>query len=461
MATLIINKKETGDKGMKYLTKIIYYLLMVVVVICGLLGLLFIFSKEFGVGIFFIVDGMILLYVTRKFKQYTENKVALENKTGTSLDVDDEEEYLESKYCINCGEHTKVNKYGRCKKCEQTLVSYLLDEIGTGIEELNAFLGQSNQDQYEQQINNAESLNQKAISLKAKYDKKAVIRMAKTNKYLSSVFEDSKRYLPEQAKNSRSGQVDSFVTLLQNRINRTKNGIISKNERLKKCAEFEDKLENLTKVEINLTKDKYKKLTVGDLEEINYSNVTAQTNYERLGNFVVIDTETTGLSAYNNRIIQASAIRFDDWEPIEIFTTYINPEQSIPEEATKINHITDEMVADAPKYQQIINALNSFVGRSNLVGHNLEFDLKFLYHSGWNVLGEKRKYYDTLKLVKRVLKSANRNYDNDYDVEDYKLVTLCDYYTLRNNKTSAHNACSDALATGFLFKKLVDEKLNR
>ena len=60
-----------------------------------------------------------------------------------------------------------------------------------------------------------------------------------------------------------------------------------------------------------------------------------------------------------------------------------------------------------------------------------------------------------------MLKSANRNFDNDYDVEDYKLVTLCDYYSIRDNNVSEHDACSDALATGMLFKKLVDEKLNK
>ena len=51
----------------------------------------------------------------------------------------------------------------------------------------------------------------------------------------------------------------------------------------------------------------------------------------------------------------------------------------------------------------------------------------------------------------------NDNYD--YDVEDYKLTTLCDYYGIRDN-TFAHRALLDALATGFLFKKLAQDKID-
>ena len=47
----------------------------------------------------------------------------------------------------------------------------------------------------------------------------------------------------------------------------------------------------------------------------------------------------------------------------------------------------------------------------------------------------------------------------DYDVEDYKLTTLCDYYGIRDN-TFAHRALSDALATGLLFKKLAQDKID-
>ena len=51
----------------------------------------------------------------------------------------------------------------------------------------------------------------------------------------------------------------------------------------------------------------------------------------------------------------------------------------------------------------------------------------------------------------------NDNYD--YDVEDYKLTTLCDYYEIRDN-SFAHRALSDALATGLLFKNLAKDKID-
>ena len=90
------------------------------------------------------------------------------------------------------------------------------------------------------------------------------------------------------------------------------------------------------------------------------------------------------------------------------------------------------------------------------MGHNLEFDLKFLYRNGINFLSHKRKYYDTLKIAKTVLKRGD---SLNSDVSDYKLTTLCDYYDIRDND-SAHRSLSDALSTGLLFKNLADEKMN-
>lgn len=177
------------------------------------------------------------------------------------------------------------------------------------------------------------------------------------------------------------------------------------------------------------------------------SNVTRSSNLSKLSDFVAIDTETTGLHCSNNQIVELTAIRFREWEPVEIFTTLINPGHPIPEEAYRIHGIADEMVEDAPSIASVIRDFDSFIGSDNLVGHNLPFDLGFLDYAGSEYFGTKRKYYDTLTLAKLL---------DLYD-RDNKLTTLCEHFCIRDN-SSAHRSASDALAAGLLFKKLVDLK---
>lgn len=201
-------------------------------------------------------------------------------------------------------------------------------------------------------------------------------------------------------------------------------------------------------------------LDVSNLEQIKYSNITSKTNYERLGNFVVIDIETTGLSHIDNKITEVSAIKFEYWQPVIIFATLINPKTYIPENITKLTGITDEMVKNSPAFSDILFDLTNFIGSNNIVGHNLEFDLKFLYFNGLDILSNKRKYYDTLQIAKRTLKSFNSKYpDRYYDVDDYKLTTLCEYYKIRGN-LYVHRAESDCMATGYLLKNLAEGKIS-
>lgn len=184
--------------------------------------------------------------------------------------------------------------------------------------------------------------------------------------------------------------------------------------------------------------------------EHSISGISKNTNREKLGQFVVIDTETTGLHCVQNQIVELTAIRFRDWKPVEIFTTLINPGSHIPEDATRIHGITDEMVKDAPKIGEVIKSFDSFLGSDNLLGHNISFDLGFLDMAGSEYSNTKRKYYDTLTLAQYL----------DLYIDNNKLTTLCDHYYIRDNST-AHRSASDALATGLLFDKLVEQKMLR
>lgn len=245
----------------------------------------------------------------------------------------------------------------------------------------------------------------------------------------------------------------------------------SKIKSIKACAEFQEKLNSIKNVEVEISDTKHKKLVVSELDGlIKYTNITPKTSYDRIGSFVVIDTETTGLSSTKDAVVEVAAIKFEDWVPIERYQTLINPGKSIPADASAVNNITDDMVCNAPTFLQIIDSLDSFIGKYNIVGHNLPFDLKFLYRNGYNFATKKRHYYDTCEIAKKILKKPKMKWDKeyeeyvinenyDYDVEDYKLTTLCDYYGIRDN-SFAHRALSDAYATGLLFECLAKDKID-
>ncbi|MBD9259791.1 MAG: hypothetical protein EGR98_00500 [Prevotella sp.] len=64
--------------------------------------------------------------------------------------------------------------------------------------------------------------------------------------------------------------------------------------------------------------------------------------------FVAIDLETTGLSPYDNKIIELGAVRYRDGKPVDQYNTLINPGVHIPERITEITGIDDDMVSKAP-----------------------------------------------------------------------------------------------------------------
>lgn len=197
-----------------------------------------------------------------------------------------------------------------------------------------------------------------------------------------------------------------------------------------------------------------------------FSNVTRRTSVERLFPFVVLDVETTGLDPDKCCIIEIGAVRFDSQDcPVSTFSTLIHPPRTIPPAATAVNHITNEMVADAPRLGQVIASFEEFLAGCNIVGQNLAFDLEFLSLGGVHFSPDIR-YYDTMDLARKTLTTPrSRVWDSElghdvpvktYDLENYKLETLCNYFGISRNL--AHRSVSDCLATGLVFQSLVAEK---
>ena len=119
--------------------------------------------------------------------------------------------------------------------------------------------------------------------------------------------------------------------------------------------------------------------------------------------YIILDTETTGLSPYTDRIIQISAIRYDsEGVPISFFDTLLNPCCLVSPQITAINGITNQMVASAPCADQVRDAFLSFLGDALLVGYNVTFDLRFLNQT-FPGFFPGRSYVDVLPLARRAL----------------------------------------------------------
>lgn len=180
----------------------------------------------------------------------------------------------------------------------------------------------------------------------------------------------------------------------------------------------------------------------------NCKRITKSNKIEKLKNFIVIDTETTGLKTGGNDIIEICAIKFIDFKPVEKFHTYLKPRKPITSEITEINHITNEMVENAPTFSQIKNDLQNYIKGYPLVAHNAPFDMRFLHVSGLDLTEHTNIVFDTLKLSKEKI----RDYENN-KLDSYSLESVCEEQHIVFS--DAHSADSDALACGILFVDII------
>lgn len=181
-----------------------------------------------------------------------------------------------------------------------------------------------------------------------------------------------------------------------------------------------------------------------DMPEIKFKNITKAFNKNSLPTFVVVDVETTGLYAYKDRIIELSAIFYEDFQPISCFSTLINPGKPIPEDASDVNGIYDEDVKGAPTIAEVSESFLEFVGNCPVVAYNASFDLKFLYCSGIDLISAKNPLYDAYSLARKAYK----------DHYSYKLPAVANSIGIYYN---AHSSLHDCYATGKVFDDAIDE----
>ena len=162
--------------------------------------------------------------------------------------------------------------------------------------------------------------------------------------------------------------------------------------------------------------------------------------------YAVLDIETTGGSPKSEKITEIAIYISDGKEITDEFITLINPEKPIPYFITSLTGITNEMVADAPKFYEIAKQLVEITEDKIIVAHNVNFDYRFI-RSEFRSLGYDftRNNLCTLQLSRRLFPGHR----------SYSLGNICN--DLGIHIENRHRAAGDALATVKLLEMLLNK----
>lgn len=164
--------------------------------------------------------------------------------------------------------------------------------------------------------------------------------------------------------------------------------------------------------------------------------------------YVIFDLETTGISPNYDEVIEISALKVKGGEVVDEFNTLVNPGRKIPFGATKVNGITNAMVAEAPAFSHVLAEFLDFAEGLVLVGHNIaRFDMKFIWRDAEQYFGEipQNNYVDTLQVARKHLPK----------MEHHRLVDLAEYYGISSE--GAHRALNDCYMNQKVYECMVSE----
>ncbi|MFH1701718.1 MAG: exonuclease domain-containing protein [Candidatus Zixiibacteriota bacterium] len=174
--------------------------------------------------------------------------------------------------------------------------------------------------------------------------------------------------------------------------------------------------------------------------------------------FIAFDTETTGLSASDGKIVEIAALKFDfQKNEIARLSELVNPGIEIPVEAMNVHHISDEEVANKPMISEILLKFLDFIGddKTVLIAQNAIFDIGFVNHEGLrnNIKLPQNVILDQIDLTKKSFPQ----------LMSYGLESTCRQFNLVDNQT--HRAMADAILVKRLFFhclkkwKTIEEKI--
>ncbi len=157
--------------------------------------------------------------------------------------------------------------------------------------------------------------------------------------------------------------------------------------------------------------------------------------------YTIIDVETTG---QGNKITEIAIFKHDGSKVIEEFTSLVNPEVLIPDYITALTGIDNYMVANAPTFSEIAEAVLAIIQDSVFVAHSVNFDYNVIRNEFKSIgIDFRRPKLCTVRLSRTLLPGF----------KSYSLGKLCD--NLGIAIYDRHRARGDAQATVILFERLL------
>jgi DNA polymerase III subunit epsilon len=163
--------------------------------------------------------------------------------------------------------------------------------------------------------------------------------------------------------------------------------------------------------------------------------------------YAIVDIETTGSVATQDRITEIAIFKHDGKKIVDQYSTFVNPERSIPPFISNLTGITNEMVKDAPKFFEVAKDIIEFTTDCVFVAHNVNFDYSFIKKE-FNYLSYNymRKTLCTVRLSRKLLPGHT----------SYSLGKLSKALDIELPKSLRHRAIGDAKATAEIFTLLMN-----
>ena len=153
--------------------------------------------------------------------------------------------------------------------------------------------------------------------------------------------------------------------------------------------------------------------------------------------YTVVDIETTGFDPMFDEIIEVAGIKYRGRNEVGRFQSLVKPDDGIPDYITALTGITNEMVADAPGIEDVLPRFLEFIGEDIVVGHNVHFDVNFLYDyaEDFGLEPFSNDLVDTLRLSRRLYP----------ELQSHKLSALAAHFGVEPD--GEHRALADCVTT--------------
>ncbi len=161
-----------------------------------------------------------------------------------------------------------------------------------------------------------------------------------------------------------------------------------------------------------------------------------------INDYVVLDIETTGLDPIFDEIIEIGAIKIKNGIVVDSFSQLVKPSTPVSQFISELTGITNDMLKSAPTINEVLPKFIEFVSDMQIVGHNVNFDINFIYDNSIQISNKpfKNDFIDTLRLSRKLFK----------ELKNHKLTTICDF--LKFDGIEHHRALSDCDATFKLYE---------